>query len=186
MKFLVDRNVIAEAEKEQREQNPACIRWLKANSSELYTSPIVLGEKEKGIELMAEGRKEKALRVWFEQFLRDCEYSVIPIDLKVGLKWGQIEAAAKRQGITKSVEDHLLAATALVHGMTVVTENTKDFIHTGAKVLNPFTSPPPLSSPPLNEPGVCLVSVQKQVPSRRRNSNILKGAPLPGPLPVRS
>ncbi len=52
MKFLVDRNVIAEAEKEQREQNPACIRWLKANSSELYTSPIVLGEKEKGIELL--------------------------------------------------------------------------------------------------------------------------------------
>ena len=147
MKFLVDRNVIAEAEKEERDQNRACISWLKANRAELYTSPIVLGEKEKAIELLPEGRNKKALRIWFDQFLRDCEYSVIPIDLEVGLKWGQIEAAAKRQGINKSVEDHLLAATALVHGMTLVTENTKDFVHTGVRVLNPFTSPPTVIEP---------------------------------------
>ena len=142
MKYLLDRNVIAETEKEERFQNPACISWLRSHRSNLYTSPIVLGEKEKGIELLPEGRNKRALRVWFERFLEDCAYSVIPIDLKVGLKWGQIEAAAKRQGINKSVEDHLIAATALIHGMTVVTENVKDFVHTGVGVLDPFTSPP--------------------------------------------
>lgn len=147
MKYLIDRNVIAETEKEETDRNPACIEWLRANRNNLYTSPIVMGEQKKGIQLMAEGRNKKTLQAWFDRFLKDCAYSVVPIDLQVGLKWGEIEANARRAGINKSVEDHLIAATAAVHGMTVVTENTKDFVHTGVRVLNPFTSPPTVVEP---------------------------------------
>ena len=63
---------------------------------------------------------------------------MLPVDTAVARKWGEMTAAAQLQGRTLAIVDALLAATALVHELTVVTRNTRDFEGTGVRVLNPW------------------------------------------------
>ena len=140
MKDLVDTCVLSELAK--RKPNANVVKWLKSHSKGnlFFVSVVTLGEIKEGIDTLPDEdpRKEK-LRAWFEkQILEAYEGSFIDFDRQVALKWGEIKGMTNRMGRTRSDLDAQIAATAVVHGMTVLTRNVSDMEYTGAEVENPF------------------------------------------------
>jgi toxin FitB len=132
--FLVDANVLSEPTKPK----PAVsvIEWLKSNERELTVDPIILGEIRFGIHLLPAGKRRQRLEQWFEKGVS--KIVCLPWDAASGLRWAKLLAELRAKGQAVPIKDSLVAATALVHGLTVVTRNVSDFKKTGVKVLNPF------------------------------------------------
>jgi hypothetical protein len=134
MRYLVDANVLSEPTRPA--PDPRALEWLEAHEADLAVDPVILGELRLGILLLPVGRKRAALERWFQDLVRTLE--CIPWDATVGLRWARLAADLRRKGRPLPLLDSLIAATALTHGMTVVTRNVRDFSPTGAKVLDPF------------------------------------------------
>jgi toxin FitB len=135
MTYLLDTNVLSETRK--RQPAAAVARWIAATSPErLHVSVLTLGEIEQGI-ARVRGRGDRSSASALERWLHDVEAGfedrVLPITLRVAAAWGRQQYAQPLPVI-----DALIAATAQVHGMTVVTRNVKDFERAGVEVLNPF------------------------------------------------
>ena len=135
MTYLLDINVLSETRKRQPEAGVA--NWIAATPPDrLHVSVLTLGEIEQGI-ARVRGRGDRNQASALERWLRDVqagfEDRVLPVTLPVAAAWG-------RQQYTRPlpVMDALLAATARVHDLTVVTRNVKDFELAGVQVLNPF------------------------------------------------
>jgi toxin FitB len=133
--YLLDTSVLSETRKRQPEAGVA--NWIAATPADrLHVSVLTLGEIEQGI-ARVRGRGDRNQASALERWLRDVqagfEDRVLPVTLPVAAAWG-------RQQYTRPlpVIDALLAATARVHDLTVVTRNVKDFELTGVQVLNPF------------------------------------------------
>ena len=113
------------------------VRWFAERPSEtLYLSVLTLGELRKGIDAMPEGRRKASFRDWLEIDLP--EYfsgRILTVDAHAADRWGQLCAEAGRP---LPAIDSLLAATALVHGLTLVTRNLADFVLPGLMVVNPW------------------------------------------------
>lgn len=136
MNYLIDTNVISEIRKGAR-CDPNVAAWYESVSQEfLYVSVLVLGEIRKGIERAQLKNPDYArnLDQWLAQLRDIFSERIITIDAAIADDWGRMSA-----GRTLSVIDGLLAATARVHGMTLVTRNTSDVADLGAKTLNPFS-----------------------------------------------
>lgn len=136
--FLLDTNVVSELRKaRQGKADPQVVLWAQAQEpTDLYLSVITIQELEIGI-LLAE-RKDKVqgarLRLWFNEQVLPVFYGrVLPIDQAVALV-----SAALHVPDPRPVRDGLIAATAMVHAMTVVTRNVADFEPTGVAVFNPW------------------------------------------------
>ena len=134
MTFLVDANVLSEPTKPKPAAN--VIEWLKSNERELTVDPIILGEIRFGIHLLPAGKRRQRLEQWFEKGVSNIV--CLPWDAASGLRWAKLLAELRAKGQAVPIKDSLVAATALVHGLTVVTRNVSDFKKTGVKVLNPF------------------------------------------------
>jgi len=132
--FLVDANVLSEPTKPKPAAN--VIEWLKSNERELTVDPIILGEIRFGIHLLPAGKRRQRLEQWFEKGVSNIV--CLPWDAASGLRWAKLLAELRAKGQAVPIKDSLVAATALVHGLTVVTRNVSDFKKTGVKVLNPF------------------------------------------------
>ncbi|MDX2145409.1 MAG: type II toxin-antitoxin system VapC family toxin [Rhodospirillaceae bacterium] len=135
MKYLIDTNVISEIRKGPR-CDPHVTAWYQTVEPEtLYVSVLVLGEIRKGIERAKPKNLEYANRLgeWLGRLPSVFSERVMPIDAAIADEWGRMSA-----GRTLAVIDGLLAATAKVHGMTLVTRNTSDVMNLGIDVLNPF------------------------------------------------
>jgi hypothetical protein len=136
--FILDTNVISELRRAgQGRADQNVVAWAgSVKATELYISVITILEIETGI-LQIERHDQAqatALRNWFEvQVLSTFEGRILPIDEIVARRCAQLHVPDP-----KSERDALIAASALVHGMTVVTRNTSDFDQTGAKLLNPW------------------------------------------------
>ena len=133
--YLLDTNVISEARKRQR-ANPKVLTWLETvEDSELFLSVLVLGEIRKGVEQVrtTDPSKARALERWLNGLVRIFGDRLLPIDGAVADRWGRLSTSRPL-----STVDGLLAATALVHEMTLVTRNVQHMTHSGAKLLNPF------------------------------------------------
>lgn len=135
MTYLLDTNVLSETRKRQPEAGVA--NWIAATPPDrLHVSVLTLGEIEQGI-ARVRGRGDRDQASALESWLRDVqagfEDRVLPVTLPVAAAWG-------RQQYTRPLRviDALIAATARVHGLTVVTRNVKDFELAGVQVLNPF------------------------------------------------
>ena len=140
MKYLVDTCVLSELAKSKPNAN--VVKWLKSHSKGnlFFVSVVTLGEIKEGIDTLPDEdpRKEK-LRTWFEeQILEAYEESIVDFDRQVALKWGEIKGMTNRMGRTRPDLDAQIAATAVVHDMTVLTRNVSDMEYTGAEVENPF------------------------------------------------
>ena len=99
-------------------------------------SVLSIGEVRKGVECLKPGPHKERLRVWLEQDLVGwLEDRILPVDHAVADEWGRLTAASKR---TLPATDSLIAATALVHNLRVVTRNTKDFEFPGLELVNPW------------------------------------------------
>jgi predicted nucleic acid-binding protein len=134
VKFLVDANVLCEATRPA----PASrvIDWLRANESEVAVNPIVLGEIEYGILLLPPGKRRQRLQRWFEGGIQ--RMRTLDLDARTGSAWAGLLARLRRTGRAMPVKDSLIAASALAHGLSVATRNTRDFRHAGVRVLDPF------------------------------------------------
>jgi predicted nucleic acid-binding protein len=132
--YLVDANVLSEATKPA--PDPAAIEWLRHNEREIAVDPIILGEIRFGIHLLPAGRRRRRLEEWFDNGIAGIV--CVSWDASTGLRWAKLLADLRRSGQSLPIKDSLIAATALVHGLTVVTRNTRDFKKTGVKVLDPF------------------------------------------------
>ena len=134
MTYLVDANVLSEPTK--LSPNSKVIDWLSTNERSLVVDSIILGEVCIGILALTAGRKRAQLEQWFEAVARtiDC----LPWDAAVGRRWAKLVVELKSKGKTLPVLDGMIAATALVHSLTVVTRNARDFKKAGVEVFDPF------------------------------------------------
>lgn len=138
MTYLLDTNVLSELRKGPR-CNPRVASWFAGvDDQDLGLSVLVIGEIRRGIETLRrrDPRRAGALERWLARLLRDHADRVLAIDGRVADEWGRLSAV--RPG---SIIDVLLAATARVHGLTLVTRNVRDVEWTGVAWLNPFEPP---------------------------------------------
>ena len=132
--FLIDTVVLSELRK--RERNPGVESWIASQrSTDLYLSAITIGEIERGIAQQQRKDPEFAqlLLTWLDKVLMLYEERILPVGLPACRRWGRLSAANGHDSA-----DLLIAATALEHGLTVVTRNVRHFEPTGAPVFNPF------------------------------------------------
>ena len=134
MTFLVDANVLSEGTKPVPELS--VLDWLVVNESELAVDPIILGEIQIGILVLPKGAKRQRLERWFEDGVR--KILCLPWDANTAMRWARLVADLRTAGKAMSVKDSMIAATALVHDLTMVTRNERDFKSTGLNVVNPF------------------------------------------------
>ena len=105
---------------------------------ELFVSVITIGEILKGISLLRGSPKRRALESWLQTLERDYGDRFLSIDLETSRLWGELTASAQKAGRVVHATDGLIAATALRHGLRVMTRNTADFEPAGVLLLNPW------------------------------------------------
>lgn len=136
MKYLVDANVLSEPTKSF--PNAEVVQWLKKHEQEIAVDPIILGEIRFGILLMRSGKRRREMEQWFARGA--ARIFCIPWEKETGLRWAELIADLKNSGRSMPVKDSLIAATALVHRLSIVTRNRRDFQNAGVPVLDPFES----------------------------------------------
>lgn len=134
MTFLVDANVLSEPTKS--DPNPHVLSWLRQHESEIAVDPVIIGEIRFGILVMPKGKRRNRLERWFEAGVR--RLHCVPWESDTGLRWAQLLATLRASGRAMPTKDSLIAATALVHGLTMVTRNRGDFAKAGVKIVDPF------------------------------------------------
>jgi toxin FitB len=134
VKFLVDANVLSEPTKPAPDSK--VVDWLRRNERELAVDPIILGEIRFGIHLLPAGKRRQQLEHWFKAGVSNIV--CLPVDAAVGMRWAKLLAELRTRGHAMPLKDSLIAATALVHDLTIVTRNVSDFKKAGVKVVNPF------------------------------------------------
>ena len=135
MSYLIDTNVLSELRR--KEPNPGVVAWFEERpATTLYVSVLTLGEIRKGIEALSKSKRKLKLLDWLETEL-PAFFSgrILPIDEEVADRWGRLLAAAGRP---LPAIDTLLAATALTHGLALVTHNVNDFPHPDLEIINPW------------------------------------------------
>jgi hypothetical protein len=133
--YLLDTNVVSELRKGQR-ANPTVRSWFAAvDASDLYLSALVVGELRRGVENLRrrDPAAGTALDGWLRLLVTEYSERILDVTAEVADAWGRFNVPA-----VLPVIDSLIAATAHVNGLTVVTRNTADFGRTGVAVLDPF------------------------------------------------
>lgn len=133
--LLLDTNVISELRRGDRCDAHVRSWAASVDQSELYTSVVVLGELKLGVERARRRAPDFAteLESWLGRIVTRMGDRILPIDRAIALAWGRLAASRTVPPI-----DGLLAATAFVHGLVVVTRNLKDFADLGVGCFNPF------------------------------------------------
>ena len=136
MRYLVDANVLSEATRPA--PHAGVVAWLRNNEREIAVDPIILGEVRFGILLLPKGRRRARLERWFDDGVQ--RLHCMPFEAQTALRWAELLAALRNSGRAMPIRDSLIAATALTHGMTVVTRNRQDFEKAGVKIVDPFAT----------------------------------------------
>jgi predicted nucleic acid-binding protein len=136
--YLIDTNVISEIRKHARADKgvQAFFARAKEESLKLYLSVVTVGELRRGVDLMRyRGDVDQAARLeeWLNTIVESFSTHILNVDDDVAQTWGRLRVPHGEHSL-----DKLIAATALIYNLTVVTRNTQDFANTGARVMNPF------------------------------------------------
>ena len=137
MSWLVDTNILSELRKGDR-TDPGIRAWFaEAREEELFTSVLVLGEVRRGIESIRrrDAPSALALEQWLARLTMSFAERVLPIDARVADRWGTLNVPDPVPTV-----DGLLAASALVHDLVLVTRNVRDVAGTGVQLLDPTAS----------------------------------------------
>ncbi len=136
--YLIDTNVISEIRKGDK-ANPGVRQFFviaAQNDYRLYISAITIGELRRGVDLIyhrGDFAQGKLLENWLNSILEQYQENVLSIDSEIALLWGKMRVPNPQHPL-----DKLIAATAFLYDLTVVTRNVDDFKNTGIKLLNPF------------------------------------------------
>lgn len=137
--YLVDTNVISEARKRSK-ANKGVRRFFKQSvdkEAPMFLSVVTVGELRRGVELIrhrGDVRQANQLEKWLTALLADYRDNILDINPDIAQLWGRLRVPHPENAL-----DKLIAATALIYDLTIVTRNQKDFVKTGVRVLNPFT-----------------------------------------------
>ena len=134
MTYLVGANVLSEPTKSS--PNSRVVEWLRSNEREIAVDPIILGEVRFGILLLAKGKRRARLERWFDEGVRRLQ--CLPWEMQTGLRWAELLARLRGSGRAMPIKDSLIAATALVYQLSIVTRNRTDFENAGVKIIDPF------------------------------------------------
>src|SRR5574341_444224 len=138
MKYLLDTCVISELVAKQ--PNLHVLEWIDSVDPDgVYLSVITIGEITKGIEKLPNSKRRQELNDWLEnELLIRFQENLVDLDANILIKWGQLNARLEMNGQKMPAIDSLIAATALEHGLVLVTRNEADFTETGVEILNPW------------------------------------------------
>ncbi len=136
MTYLVDANVLSEPTKPA--PHPNVVDWLRKNEREIAVDPIILGEVRFGILLLPKGRRRARLERWFHAGVQRLQ--CLPWEGETGLRWAELLATLRASGRAMPIKDSLIAATALVHGLIVVTRDRSGFEKAGVEIFDPFAA----------------------------------------------
>ncbi len=138
MSFLLDTNVVSEWVKPK--PDPAVVAWLaEADEDRVFLSVVSLAELRHGIDRLAAGKRRRGLDTWLrEELPLRFEGRVLPVDQAIADRWGELVARRDAVGRPIAVMDAFIAATASVHGLTLVTRNTADFQLVVRQIVNPW------------------------------------------------
>lgn len=134
--YLLDTVVLSELRK--REPDTAVLGWFSDKAPEtLYLSIITIGEVERGIERQRNLNPgfAEALESWLDRMIEFYADRILTVTTPIARRWGRLSARIGHPGV-----DLLIAATALEHGLAVITRNVRDFLPTGVAVENPFAT----------------------------------------------
>lgn len=134
MSWLVDTNILSDLRKGDR-ADPGIRAWFSETvEGDLYTSVLVLGELRRGVELIRRRDLTSALALeqWLARLAGEFRDRILPIDGAIADRWGRLNVPDPLPTV-----DGLLAATALEHGLVLVTRNVRDVERTGVQVLDP-------------------------------------------------
>jgi predicted nucleic acid-binding protein len=135
MMYLLDTNVICEAT--ARQPHAGVLAWVEAHAHESFLSSVTLGEIWKGLHRLPEGKRKRRMVNWADALEADFAEQILGLDTFTLKSWGKLYAWHEAEGFNMDVMDSLIAATALVHQLIVVTRNTADF-PSDVKTLNPW------------------------------------------------
>lgn len=133
--YLLDTNVVSELRRPR--PHGAILAWLReVSDSEIHLSAVTIGEVQAGIEITRERDPAKAadIELWLEEVAKT--YNVLPMDADIFRAWARL----MHRRSDDLIEDAMIAATAIVHKLTVVTRNVRDFDRLGVRTLNPFSA----------------------------------------------
>jgi hypothetical protein len=136
--YLVDTDVISEVRKRSKANKGVAkfFRQAAKDDAALYLSAVTVGELRRGVELIrhrGDAAQAERLDAWLTLILSEYHDNVLPLDDAAAQVWGRLRVPHPENALDKQI-----AATALIHDLTLVTRNEKHFAGTGAKLLNPF------------------------------------------------
>jgi hypothetical protein len=137
--YLVDTDVISEVRKQER-ANPGVIAFFRratASDDPVYLSPITVGELRRGVGIIrhrGDHPQADELDRWLELVLREYADNILSFDAEIAQVWGQLRVPHPENPLDKQI-----AATALIHDLTLVTRNLRHFQNLGVRLLNPFS-----------------------------------------------
>lgn len=137
MRALVDTCVLSEVQR--RQGNPQVRKRFETFADEnIFLSVLTLGELKKGIDRLKTSARKRALADWLNQLALSAQPRILTVDQETALIWGEITAKAEKKGKPLPAVDGLIAATALRHGLHLMTRNVAHFESTGVLLINPW------------------------------------------------
>jgi predicted nucleic acid-binding protein len=140
--YLIDTNIISERRKKERANKGVRAFFQEAAEEDidLYLSVVTVSELRRGVEIVryrGDVVQAAMLEKWLATVFDEFGQNILPVDNDIGQLWGRLRAPHPEHAL-----DKLIAATGLIHGLTVVTRNVDDFSSTGVRLLNPFDPVP--------------------------------------------
>jgi len=133
--FLLDTNVVSELRKSA--PHPSVAKWYEDHrNAETFLSALVVGEIRSGVDRLAarDANAARALEGWLQVLETALGATILPVTAEIADRWGRLHVPPSPPPII----DGLMAATALTHGLTLVTRNVADVARTGVALVNPF------------------------------------------------